>query len=115
MLAQLQRFGAPPDVLAAFQAQHDAQQPQTVAVWPEHWHAVSVFIAMATQWHWAAGGFAPARRTGLRLEALPAVLPAVRADLPSRCRQPYPRLLRQLQQLEDQALTEWRLQAAEGR
>lgn len=74
-------------------------------MWPENWHAVQLFSALATQWHWrpTVGG---ARRCGLRYEAVAAVLPAVRHAVPRRWRQPYPQLLTQLQHMEDQVLAE---------
>lgn len=109
MLDQLRQFGAPPAVLAAAQANVERSAAQAVVlVWPEHWHAVLLFIAMATQWHWVPVGLGGARRVGLRLEALPTVRPAVAATVPPHCRKPYPVLLGQLQQLEDTALAEMR-------
>lgn len=105
MLEQLRLFGAPPPVLRAAQEQlQAAADAATVKVWPENWHAVQAFLAMGTQWHWAPAGMAGSRPVGLRLEALPVVLPAVRARVPAAHRQPYAQLLAQLQQLEDAAL-----------
>lgn len=37
---------------AALHADAAAQQ---LDVWPEHWHAVQIFLAMETQWRVAAG------------------------------------------------------------
>lgn len=110
VIAQLQQLGAPPEVLRAT-AQRMQQQAEVahIAVWPENWHAVLAWVAMATQWHWLPVAPEPVR-TGLRLEALPAVLPAVRAQVPPDLRRPYAELLGQLQAMEDAALTEWRLQ-----
>jgi hypothetical protein len=109
VLDQLRQFGAPPAVLAAAKAQVERSAAQAVVlVWPEHWHAVLLFRAMATQWHWAPCGLAGAQRVGLRMEALPAVRPAVAATVPPHCRQPYHVLVHQLQQLEDAALAELR-------
>lgn len=110
MLQQLQQLGAPPEVIAATAQRLQAEADGiTFAVWPDNWHAVLTFVAMATQWHWV-GTMASAQRTGLRLEALPAVLPAMRRTVPRRWRQPYHILLQQLQHLEDTALAAWRLQ-----
>ena len=115
MLAQLRRFGAPPEVLLAAEQQLAADAlGDTISVWPENWHAVRVFLALATQWHWAATGHG-SRRTGLRYEAIAAVLPAVRLAVHRKHRQAYPVLLGQLQTLEDSALAEIAaLQAQQG-
>ncbi len=105
VLVQLRQWGAAPEVLRAAEEQLQAQaQAAQVRVWPEHWHAVQVLLAMATQWVWVPCGMAGARPVGLRLEALPVVLPAVRARVQRQHRQPYAVLLQQLQQLEDAAL-----------
>lgn len=73
-------------------------------VWPENWHAVQLFVALATQWHWASAGLAGSRRTGLRYSAIRPVLPMVQQAVQQRWRQPYPTLMRQLQHMEDEAL-----------
>lgn len=106
MLDQLAKLGAPPAVLAAARQRIEDEAAQaTTPVWPENWHAVSLFMAMATQWHWiTAPGVA--QRIGLRYEALPAVRAAVQASVPKRWRKPWPELLRQLQVMEDAALSE---------
>lgn len=112
MLDQLRALGAPADVLQAYAARADAEAKQaTVPIWPENWHAVQVFGAMATQWHWLVG-MGGAQRVGLRLEALPAVLPAVKRQVIRRWRQPHHVLLRQLQNMEDAALDAWAQQAS---
>ena len=108
MLEQLRQFGAPPEVLRATEQRlHAEAQDATIPVWPENWHAVLLFVAMATQWHWVAPWRCPPARTGLRLEALPAVLPAVQRGVPRRLRKPYAVLLGQLQTMEDAALSEF--------
>ena len=106
MSEQLRLWGAPAEVIQAATARAlDEARVATVDVWPEHWYAVVVFRAMHTQWHWVALP-AGARRCGLRYEALPQVLPAVRRQVPARWRQPYRVLMQQLQLLEDEALAE---------
>lgn len=108
MLDQLRKFEAPPEVLAAAEARLQAEaQAVTIPVWPENWHAVRTFVAMATQWHWVVPWRCPPARTGLRLEALPAVLPAVQPSVPRRLRKPYAELVAQLQAMEDAALAEF--------
>lgn len=105
VLVQLRQWGAAPEVVQAAEEQlHAEAEAAQVRVWPEHWHAVQVLLAMRTQWCWAPAGMAGSRPVGLRLEALPVVLPAVRARVPQQHRQPYPVLLQQLQLLEDAAL-----------
>lgn len=115
MLAQLRRFGAPAEVLLAAERQLAADAlGDTINIWPENWHAVRVFLALATQWSWAGTGLG-SRRTGLRYEAIAAVLPAARKAVPRKHRQAYPTLLGQLQMLEDTALAEIAtLQAQQG-
>lgn len=110
MLRQLVQLGAPADVIESMrqQLESDADRHQ-VLVWPENWHAVQVFRLMATQWVWVAG-MGSAMRTGLRLEALPAVLPAAQPLVQRRWRRPYHVLLQQVQQMEDAALGEWNKQ-----
>ena len=78
----------------------------TVPVWPENWHAVLVFVGMASQWNWLAPWRGTAQRTGLRLEALPVVQAAVRREVPRRLRVGQAQLLRQLQLMEDAVLDE---------
>lgn len=99
VLQQLQDLGAPPDVLAAWQA-NQAAQPQGVPVYPEHWHAMHLLQALTTQWRWvmtAQGG----RRQGLRYEAAtPVVLRAVSQQVPAALRQPLHVVWQQLQHME---------------
>lgn len=75
-------------------------------MWPEHWHAVQVFLGMATQWR-AVGGFGIAW-TGLRYEAVERVERAVRDQVPRalrlRGRRGWPVLFDQLRVLEAKAL-----------
>jgi len=76
-------------------------------VWPEHWHAVQVFLGMATQWQAVATGFGFVW-TGLRLEAVPAVERGVRHLVPRELRLHRPRqwpvLFDQLRCLEAKAI-----------
>lgn len=111
MLEQLRRLGAPPEVLRATQERLAAEAASaTVPVWPENWHAVIVFIGMATQWNWVAPWRGQPQRTGLRLEALPVVRAATLRNVPRRLRVGEAELLDQLQQMEDAALDEMRHQ-----
>lgn len=69
-------------------------------MWPEHWHALLLFLSMDTQWRVAA------TMNGLHYIGLDyGVLPLMRSALrrPPH-RQPLSRLLPQLQQLEAEAL-----------
>jgi hypothetical protein len=72
-------------------------------VWPDNWHAMRVFLAMATQWQWGIG-FARARRLGMRYEPLWDVAAAVRPTVPRHLRRRRWQLLEQLQVLEDTVL-----------
>jgi hypothetical protein len=74
---------------------------EPVPVWAEHWHAFSVFRAMATQWRVSRvpGGD---WWEGLDYAGLPIVIEEHRR-LPRRCRQPLPRLMQQLRVLESAA------------
>lgn len=105
MLDQLRLWNAAPEVLRAMSERLQAEaQAVLVDVWPENWHAVCAFVGMATQWQWVTPWGAAPQRVGLRMEALPAVLPMVRGQVPRRWRQPHSRLLTQLQHLEQDAL-----------
>lgn len=107
MLEQLRQFGAPAEVLRATQNRLEAEAAErTVPIWPENWHAVIVFVRMATQWNWAAPWRGIPVRTGLRLEALPVVQAAARREVPRRLRVKPDRLLQQLQLMEDVVLDE---------
>lgn len=100
LIGRLQHLGAPTHVIEAAQADIERQrQAAVVRVWPEHWHAAMLLLAMHTQWHMVTGPRGDAR-LGLRYEAIKAVLPVVRAQVPAAHRQPYPVLMRQLQDLE---------------
>ena len=50
------------------------------AVWPEHWHAVQLFVAMGTQWRCAVGE--RLIYTGLDYSVLPIVERRLRFDHP---------------------------------
>lgn len=113
MLQQLRDLGAPPDVVQATQQRLVAQaQAAQVQVWPEHWHAVLLFLAMGTQWQWVSGPLVEPQRVGLRMEAAPVVNAGVRGQIDQAHRQPLPELMRQLLVLEQAALDEWRSQRA---
>lgn len=117
MLAQLRLLGAPPDVIQATQQRLAAEAEHWhVDIWPDNWHAVQQFVALATQWHWVAG-MSAVQRTGLRYEALqlPALQAMVHAQVAEPLRQPPAVLMRQLQALEDTALAEWAKQRAAAR
>lgn len=115
MLDQLRQLGAPAAVIAATQVRITAEAKQArVDVWPENWHAVSLFLALATQWHWLVG-LGGAQRIGLRYEAIHAVLPMLSAKVPAQHQQPYAVLLGQLQHLEDAALAAMAEQRAASR
>ena len=117
MLAQLRQLGAPADVIQATQQRLAAEAEHWhVDIWPDNWHAVQLFVALATQWHWVAG-MAAVQRTGLRYEALqvPAVQALVDAQVAPPLRQPPAVLMRQLQVLEDTALAEWARQRTAAR
>jgi hypothetical protein len=100
-LQQLQALGAPPAVIDEWREALEARQKaETFEVWPCHWHAVNVFTAMTTQWHWREGPRGSCR-AGLRYEALGPVL---REHREISHRQPFAVLMRQLRCLEGQAL-----------
>ena len=83
VLDQLRLHKAPPEVLRAMAERLDAEaRAALVDVWPENWHAVCLFVAMATQWHWVVPPKGEPQRVGLRMESLPALLPWSRP----RCR-----------------------------
>ncbi len=104
MLEQAQAFGASAAQLEALRGSIERRnRPQAAGVWPEHWHALEVFLAMATQWrtHLGARGLF---YEGLDYAALPPVL-AEHRRLPRRLRQPMDRLMPQLRTLELEART----------
>ncbi|MDT8998349.1 DUF1799 domain-containing protein [Paucibacter sp. APW11] len=73
-------------------------------MWPENMHAVSLFLAMETQWVWVSS-MAGACRVGLQYSSLSVVMPAIAAELPEHLQQAQPgRLLAQLRTLELAAL-----------
>jgi len=84
-----------------------AQLQAEARVWPEHWHAVQVFLGMATQWQAVGGGFGFVW-TGLRYEALPVVERAVRHQVPRELRlhrrSQWPVLVDQVRCLEAKAI-----------
>lgn len=108
MLRSLQQWGAPADVIASTRDWlHQQAKAATVPVWPEHWHAVQLFLRLRTQWHWVSVGH-EARRTGLRYEsATPALLQAVADSIAPSQVQPPAVLWAHLQTLESAALEAW--------
>ena len=79
-------------------------EPPGIAVLPDCWHAVRVFVTMAEQWHWVSIPQGASRRVGLRLESLPVVLAALRSE-PHR--RPLAHVLPQLLVMQRAALRVW--------
>jgi len=101
-LKALRAFGVSPEALAeASAAVHAERKRSTVAVWPEHWHALCVFKGMATQWRVHVCPSGAVLHQGLDYAALPLVLACCRG---MEQRQPLPRLMAQLQVMERAAL-----------
>jgi hypothetical protein len=95
----MRAMGASASALEAARARIDAERAAaTPRIWPQHWHAVLVFMAMDTQWCIGPDG----RR--LDYAALPPVLEEHRQRLPRRLRQPMHRLMPQLRTLERAAI-----------
>lgn len=68
-------------------------------VWPENWHAVCIFLDMASQWRLVptmAGVF----WQGLDYAALPVVMAALKPALPEHTARPLAKLMPQLRLLE---------------
>jgi hypothetical protein len=59
------------EALAAFGVKREGPPPADAVfrVWPEHWEAFRLFVAMSTQWNVGMNG-----PTGLRYESIPTVL-----------------------------------------
>lgn len=72
-------------------------------VWPEHWHAVSLFVAMGTQWRCAAG-LGGLMWLGLDYAPLRQVNATVRRAMPRTLRQPWRAVFEQVRQLEAAAM-----------
>jgi len=108
MLRSLQQWGAPPDVMERTRDWLREQAKQaTVPVWPEHWHALQLFLRLRTQWHWVSAGH-EARRIGLRYESItPSLQQAVADAVAPDLHQPPAALWAQLQHLEAAALDAW--------
>lgn len=85
--------------LEALRARIEAEEGRddVLGVWPEHWHAFLVFMAMADQWRVVVRE-GRLMRLGLDYAALPVVLDAHRR-LPRRLRQRPRALLQQLRVL----------------
>lgn len=102
-LEALAAWGAPAEIVHEWRRILTKQAAERgVEVWPQHWHALRVFLGMATQWRVIAG----ARRLlhlGLDYAALPIVLAEHRAN-PHRV--PLAELMPQLRVLEEAACEE---------
>ncbi len=91
-------MGATEEFLAEAKASLQARHAmRTVAVWPEHWHALQLFLAMHTQWLRVHQ-----HRVGLNYAVLPVVRQAVRVARPYHQR--WSRVFAQLQIMEAAAL-----------
>lgn len=83
----------------------EARREQQPEVWPEHWHAAKLFAALGSQGRLLPTGLGGATWLGLDYTALvPPVLQAVRAAVPRRLRQRWPRVFDQLQVMEAAAI-----------
>lgn len=98
-MADARALGAGAPQLEKLRARIDAVEGSgdVLGVWPEHWHAFSVFLGMADQWRVVVKE-GRLMRLGLDYAALPPVLDAHRR-LPRRLRQRPRTLLRQLREL----------------
>jgi hypothetical protein len=97
-------MGAPPDVLESLRQRLAQQAKQTdFAVWPEHWHALVLFRALATQWRMHPAGYP----CGLVYTSIPIVQPRIHSHVDAAHRQDADTLFDQLQILEMAALESW--------
>lgn len=88
--------GATAEQLQTYRARINEQIEQNaIDVFPENWHALSVFLRMGDQWRVVAG-FNGMRYLGLDYAALTPVLEECRRVKPH---QPMPRLMNQLRTL----------------
>lgn len=94
-------MGLPDELIeqAREELQRERKQAE-VPVWPEHWHAVTAFCAMSSQWRAHALPNGRLFFQGLEYSALPIVLASLR-ELPHR--QPLTELLPQLRVMETAA------------
>lgn len=90
-------------IAKARDAIEERNKTATLAVWPQNWHAVMAFCDMGTQWQMVAT-MRGLMHLGLRYEALPLTLAALRPRIPERCRRPLHELMPQLRALEQAAL-----------
>lgn len=99
LLGDARAMGAGARQLEALRARIEAEEgsADVLGVWPEHWHAFLVFMAMADQWRVVVRE-GRLMRLGLDYAALPVVLDAHRR-LPRRLRQRPRALLQQLRVL----------------
>ena len=49
--ADMESFGAPPEVLARLAETEETEQQEVIAIWPENWDIVIAFMAVSTQWN----------------------------------------------------------------
>jgi hypothetical protein len=93
----MRAFGASPDSLAQYRARLIEQaESNAVHIFPENWHATSVFLAMGSQWR-IESGWGGRVYHGLDYAALPPVLAEHRRIVH---RQPMDVLMPQLRTLE---------------
>lgn len=103
-LLALRAMGLPPQEIAQVRAVlQERARRELVEVWPEHWHAVTLFVAMSTQWR--DGG-------GLDYAVLPVVEQRL-PRLPRPLRQPRHVIFEQLGVIERAVLALWAAQAAQ--
>jgi len=97
-LDDLRLLGAPPAVIDALQARLSGLAA-TIAceVWPSHWHALMIFLAMSTQWRVIAG-LRSLIYQGLDYSSLPIIIEEYR-DRPYS--QPLAQLMPRLRALEE--------------
>jgi hypothetical protein len=97
-------MGVAADVIELARAAIAASNAQIgFAVWPENWHAVRVFLAMATQWNWGVG-VARGCLFGMNYQALEFVVGSIRPTVPRGLRRRRWQLLEQVQLMEDTVL-----------
>lgn len=97
-------FGDVPPQLMALWATPRDDAPDLVEVYPEHWTALSVFLAMQTQWRVGFGG-----ETGLDYSALPMVYDCMGIEPGEKSA-----VFDALRQLEIETLTVWAKEKKDG-
>jgi hypothetical protein len=106
LAAQLKAMGAPPEVVEKARGKRVIRE---FAVWPENEPALRVFLAMETQWRPLPMGMAGSQPQGLEYTALPAVMEFCGIEPGERGK-----VFKQLQIMEDAALTAMRKERANG-